>query len=117
MLGIALPHVGAWNTWWDDYGNTAEGFAELNDRISAAARDAGRDPGDILRSACALVTVDGGAGERPIPPGMAPIDGPPDRIAARLRELADAGADEVILVVDPITERSVRRLAEVVALV
>jgi len=117
MLGIALPHVGAWNTWWDDFGNTPEGFAELNATITAAARDAGREPADIQRSACVLVAVDGGAAERPVPPGMAPLDGPPGRIAARLRELAEAGADEAILVVDPITERSVRWLAEVVALV
>jgi alkanesulfonate monooxygenase SsuD/methylene tetrahydromethanopterin reductase-like flavin-dependent oxidoreductase (luciferase family) len=117
MLGIALPHVDAWNTWWDDYGNTAEGFAELNATITAAARDAGRDPADIARSACVLVVLDGGAAERPVPAGIPPLEGPPDRIAARLRELGEAGADEAILVVDPITEESIRRLAEVVALV
>jgi alkanesulfonate monooxygenase SsuD/methylene tetrahydromethanopterin reductase-like flavin-dependent oxidoreductase (luciferase family) len=117
MLGIALPHVDAWNTWWDDYGNTAEGFAELNATITAAARDAGRDPADIARSACVLVVLDGGAAERPVPAGIPPLEGPPDRIAARLRELGEAGADEAILVVDPITEGSIRRLAEVVALV
>ena len=33
-------------------------------------------------------------------------------IAAGLRGLAEAGADEAILVVDPITERSIRTLAE-----
>jgi hypothetical protein len=33
-----------------------------------------------------------------------------------LRELFEAGADEAILVVDPITERSIRELGEVVAL-
>ena len=48
---------------------------------------------------------------------MPPLEGAPDAIAARLRELGEAGADEVILVVDPITEASVRALAEVVALV
>ena len=32
----------------------------------------------------------------------------------RLTELEDAGADEVILVVNPITERSVRALGDVV---
>ena len=46
MLSIALPHVEAWNTWYEDFGNSPEGFAALNDRISAAARDAGRDPSD-----------------------------------------------------------------------
>src|SRR3954469_18925600 len=113
MLGIALPHVDAWNTWYEDYGNTAEGFAALNDRISAAARDAGRAPEEITRSACAFVVLDRDAGERRITPDAPPIEGTPDQIAARIRELADAGADEVILVVSPIDERSIRGLAEV----
>src|SRR6476660_7852650 len=30
MLSIALPHVDWWNTWYDRYGNTVDGFAELN---------------------------------------------------------------------------------------
>ena len=29
MLSIALPHVDSWNTWWEDYGNSVEGFAAL----------------------------------------------------------------------------------------
>jgi len=33
-----------------------------------------------------------------------------DRLAAHLRALAEAGADEAILVVDPITESSIRSL-------
>jgi probable F420-dependent oxidoreductase len=116
VLGITLPHVDAWNTWWDDYGNTVEGFAALDERISAAAREAGRPPEDVERSACVLIALDGG-GERPATPAAPPVTGPPRRIAAHLRELAEAGADEAILVVDPITERSVRALAEAVALV
>jgi alkanesulfonate monooxygenase SsuD/methylene tetrahydromethanopterin reductase-like flavin-dependent oxidoreductase (luciferase family) len=117
MLGLALPHVDAWNTWYEDYGNRAEGFAALNATITAAARDAGRDPSDIRRSACAFVLLDGAAPERPVTPEAPPLRGTPDQLAERLRELADAGADEVILVVSPITERSIRRLAEVVAAV
>ncbi|WP_051223290.1 LLM class flavin-dependent oxidoreductase [Conexibacter woesei] len=116
MLSIALPHADAWNTWWDDYGNTAEGFASLNARISAAAVEAGREPGDILRSACALVMLDESAPERPIIPEAPPITGTPTQIAARLRELHEAGADDIILVVSPITEASIRTLAEAVAL-
>jgi alkanesulfonate monooxygenase SsuD/methylene tetrahydromethanopterin reductase-like flavin-dependent oxidoreductase (luciferase family) len=117
MLGLALPHVDAWNTWYEDYGNRAEGFAALNATITAAARDAGRDPSDIRRSACAFVLLDGAAPERPVTPEAPPLQGTPDQLAERLRELADAGADEVILVVSPITERSIRRLAEVVSAV
>jgi probable F420-dependent oxidoreductase len=117
MLRIALPHVDAWNTWYEDYGNSAEGFAALNARISAAARDVGRAPEDIARSACVFVVLDRGADERRVTERAPPIEGSPDQIAARIRELADAGADEVILVVGPITERSIRTLAEAVALV
>src|SRR4051812_43753541 len=115
MLGLTLPHVDAWNTWYDGYGNDAEGFAELNARISAACEDAGRAPGDVLRSACALVAVGDGEGRRPHDAGAPAIEGTATRIAARLRELGDAGADEVILVLDPITEASIRALGEVVA--
>jgi probable F420-dependent oxidoreductase len=116
MLAMALPHVDAWNTWYEDYGNSPEDFARLNDRISDAAREAGREPGEIHRSACMFVALDGSAGERAITPAAPPVEGSPERIAATLRELADAGADEAILVVSPISERSIRELAEVVAM-
>jgi alkanesulfonate monooxygenase SsuD/methylene tetrahydromethanopterin reductase-like flavin-dependent oxidoreductase (luciferase family) len=113
MLAIALPHVDAWNTWYTDFGNTAEGFAALNERIGAAARDAGRAPEEIERSACVHVVLDRAAVDRPIE--APPLEGTPEQIAARLRELAEAGADEAILVASPITERSIRALGEVVA--
>ena len=38
----------------------------------------------------------------------------PADVASRVRELGDAGADEVILVANPIDERSIGRLAELV---
>jgi probable F420-dependent oxidoreductase len=117
MLGLTLPHVDAWNTWYDDFGNSAEGFATLNDRISDAARSAGRDPAQIQRSACVLVVLDRSDGGRAITPEAQPLEGSSRQIAASLHELAEAGADEAILVVSPITERSIRQLAEVVALV
>jgi probable F420-dependent oxidoreductase len=114
MLRTALPRVDAWNTWYVDYGNSAEGFAALNERVSTAARDTGRDPADIVRSACAFVVLDRAADEREITTEAPPIEGSVGQIAARIRELSDAGADEVILVVSPITERSIRTLAEAV---
>jgi alkanesulfonate monooxygenase SsuD/methylene tetrahydromethanopterin reductase-like flavin-dependent oxidoreductase (luciferase family) len=117
MLSIALPWVHAWNTWYDDYANTAEGFAALNATITAACGAVGRDPATVRRSACAYVVLDRSAGERPITPEAPPIDGPPDAIAARLRELGEAGADEIVLVVNPITERSIRALGAVLAAV
>jgi alkanesulfonate monooxygenase SsuD/methylene tetrahydromethanopterin reductase-like flavin-dependent oxidoreductase (luciferase family) len=116
MLAMTLPHVDAWNTWYEDFGNSPEGFARLNDRVSTAAREAGRDPSAIHRSACVFVVLDRSAGGRPITPDAPPVQGSPERIAATLRELADAGADEAILVVSPIAERSIHELAEVVAM-
>jgi alkanesulfonate monooxygenase SsuD/methylene tetrahydromethanopterin reductase-like flavin-dependent oxidoreductase (luciferase family) len=116
MLAATLPHVDAWNTWYEDYGNSPHGFAQLNERISAAARDAGRDPGDIERSACVFVALGAGSGERTATPDAPPVTGSPREIAALLRELGEAGADEIILVVDPITERSIHELSDVVGL-
>jgi probable F420-dependent oxidoreductase len=113
MLAITLPHVDAWNTWYEDFGNSAEGFAKLNARISEAAEAAGRDPAEVQRSACVLVALDGAAGERPSTPEAPPLEGSSPEIADRLHELAEAGADEVILVVSPISERSIRQLGEV----
>jgi alkanesulfonate monooxygenase SsuD/methylene tetrahydromethanopterin reductase-like flavin-dependent oxidoreductase (luciferase family) len=113
MLSIALPHVQLWNTWFEDFGNTPEGFAELNERISAAAHEAGREPSEIERSACVYISLDDSAPERT--PDAPPLEGSMDRIASRLSEFAEAGADELILVVNPITERSIRDLGEALA--
>jgi len=111
MLRIALPHVDVWNTWFAPYGNTSDGFARANAQVDELARDLGRDPREIERSASVLVAVEGGTGERPR--DVVPVDA--RRVAEHLRELAEAGADEVILVVDPITERSIRLLGEAAA--
>ena len=103
VVGFSSPHVDWWNCWYSWYGNTPSGFAELSARF----------PGDFRRSACVLVTVDGGAGERPLEEGAPPVGAA--ALPAHLRELADAGAHEAILVLDPIDERSVARVAEALA--
>jgi alkanesulfonate monooxygenase SsuD/methylene tetrahydromethanopterin reductase-like flavin-dependent oxidoreductase (luciferase family) len=108
MLAITLPHVDSWNTWFSRYGNTVEGFAAHNAEISRAAEQAGRDPAEIERSACVFVRTGEGPGERTNDDGVAPVE--LDDLRAHLDGLAEAGADEAILVLDPITEASVRRL-------
>jgi probable F420-dependent oxidoreductase len=115
VLSIALPHVDAWNTWYDNYGNTPEGFATLNTTVTDAAAQAERRPEEIARSACVLVVLDRAAGDRTVEHDVTPLEGSPERIAAGLRELAEAGADEAILVASPITEGSIRALGEVEA--
>jgi probable F420-dependent oxidoreductase len=111
MLALGLPHVDAWNTWYLDYGNDPGRFAELNARVSAAAERAGRDPGEVARSACVLVVVDERAYRRPRDGQLRPAEVDPAGLVDHLRALAAAGADEAILVVVPITEESVRDLA------
>jgi probable F420-dependent oxidoreductase len=113
VLAATLPHVDVWNTWFDWYGNTADGFRAKAREIDAACAGAGRDPASLERSACVLVRLDGGA-ERPDEPGVVPLGGSTGEIGAGLRAIADAGADELILVLDPITEGSIRALGPVV---
>jgi probable F420-dependent oxidoreductase len=113
VLRAALPHADAWNVWFDLYGNTPEGFARANEAVTRICAAVGRDPATVARSACVFVVLDRSAPERPIE--VPPLEGGAERIAAGLRELAEAGADEAILVVSPITEGSIRRLGEVLA--
>jgi alkanesulfonate monooxygenase SsuD/methylene tetrahydromethanopterin reductase-like flavin-dependent oxidoreductase (luciferase family) len=111
MLSITLPHVDRWNTWYLWFENTPSKLAELNRTIDEAAERAGRDPAAIERSACLLVELDPGAVQRPRDSDVEAI--PAERLADALRELAEAGADEAILVLRPITEASIRELGDV----
>jgi alkanesulfonate monooxygenase SsuD/methylene tetrahydromethanopterin reductase-like flavin-dependent oxidoreductase (luciferase family) len=110
MLGIALPHVDAWNAWFDWYGNAPDGFANLSKDVDAASVKGGRDPADLVHSACVLVRVGDAPSERQhdVPPVAA------KNLASHLRLLAEAGADEAILVLDPIDERSTRQVANAI---
>jgi probable F420-dependent oxidoreductase len=112
LLRATLPHVDAWNTWFDDIGNAPDGFAERNHHISRIAEEVDRDPADVERSACVLVEVDPASRERPVEPAYPPVA--LEALPAHLRALAEAGADEAILVLSPITEASIRALAETV---
>jgi len=114
VLTAALPHVQAWNTWFDDYGNTPEGFSALNEKVSDVAERLGRAPAEIARSACVLVMLNRSAGERA--PNVPPLEGSMGQISAGIRAMAEAGADEVILVVSPINEGSISALGGALAL-
>jgi alkanesulfonate monooxygenase SsuD/methylene tetrahydromethanopterin reductase-like flavin-dependent oxidoreductase (luciferase family) len=111
MLSIALPHVDWWNTWYAGYGNTVEGFAELSARVSAAAERAGRDPAEVKRSAAVLVELEPDAVRRPRS-DEAIVAVAPEDLHRHLGGLEEAGADEAILILRPITEASIRALAD-----
>ncbi len=117
VLRIALPYADAWNVWYDLYGNTPEGFAEENARVSRLVRETGRRQSDVVRSATAFVTLEGRGRDRPHTRDVRHLTGPPQTIANGLMDLAAAGAEEAILVVSPISERSIRTLGDVIAMV
>lgn len=103
VLAASSPYIDYWNCWYSWYGNTPAGFAKLSATFE----------GTFRRSACVLVTI-GHGGERPPDPGSPPVD--PAFLGEHLRELDAAGADDAILVLDPINERSVATVAKALSL-
>ncbi|HZE28559.1 MAG TPA: LLM class flavin-dependent oxidoreductase [Gaiellaceae bacterium] len=104
VLAAARPHMDWWNCWYSWYGNTPAGFAELSAGVE----------GDFRRSACVLVSIDGGRGERPLEEEAPPVE--LRNLPEHLDALAQAGADEAILVLDPIDEPSVVAVAQALGL-
>jgi probable F420-dependent oxidoreductase len=107
VLAATLPHVDLWNTWYDWFGNTADGFAARMGEIDAASEKAGRDPATLERSACVLVQLDG-RGERRVEEGVTPLRGSSDRVGdeqQRENERADPRRGSDHRSVDPRARR------------
>ncbi|CAN5636628.1 LLM class flavin-dependent oxidoreductase [soil metagenome] len=118
MLAITMPHVDAWNAWFSDTGNRAEGVPDLRQLFDAACRDVGRDPGDVERTVAVQVRMPGGHGRvQGSAEFAAPhaLEGPTPVIVEELRAYVREGIHEVQLVMDPITLGSIRALAPVLA--
>lgn len=113
VLRSSLSIADSWNTWFDWFGNDADGFARLNEHVSSLVSESGRNPSDVRRSACLLVRVEESSSERPDPDGGRAVT--LGDLGAVLLEMDEAGADEVIIVADPITESSMRRLDEAIS--
>ena len=114
MLGITLPHVQAWNAWFTWFGNTPQGYRPMRQRIDEACRAAGRDPSEVERTIALFVSFPGAQGRSMGDLADAeaePISGEPQVLAARLGEFAEEGVAHVQLVLDPITEETIRALA------
>ena len=115
MLAATMPYVAAWNAWYADTNNSPAGVPRLRDVVDEAARAAGRDPSEIERTVAVLVRMPGGTGrvmgDTSDKMAVAPLEGPPEAMAAVLRGYAAEGIGHVQLVVDPITEASVAALA------
>jgi alkanesulfonate monooxygenase SsuD/methylene tetrahydromethanopterin reductase-like flavin-dependent oxidoreductase (luciferase family) len=114
MLGITLPHVAAWNAWFTEFDILAERVPALLERFAAACGRAGRDPGEIEKSVALLLDFGSRA---PRNGSVNAITGTPAAMAGELARIFDAGVDHVQLVLDPITEESIERAADVAAIV
>jgi alkanesulfonate monooxygenase SsuD/methylene tetrahydromethanopterin reductase-like flavin-dependent oxidoreductase (luciferase family) len=119
MLRITAPHIDAWNSWYADTGNSPAGVAPLRDKVDAAAREAGRDPGAIERTVAVQVRMPGGTGrtmgDSDAKQDVAPLQGSPETMAEELRGYAREGIGHVQLVLDPITRESIEGFAPVLA--
>lgn len=114
MLAITLPQVDAWNAWFTWFENTVDGYRELRARIDDACRAAGRDPAGVERTVALFVGFEGARGRQLGDlkrPDTAAIPGDPATLAATLRAFAAEGVAHVQLVLDPITETTIRALA------
>ncbi|MGB8860506.1 MAG: LLM class flavin-dependent oxidoreductase [Ilumatobacteraceae bacterium] len=119
MLSIGLPHVHQWNVWWSIYGNTPEGLAAVVADVRARTEATGRDPDEVEATACVYVQVPGGGGRTMGDPTMAttaPVKGSAREVADQLASFAAVGVAHLQLVVDPITQRSIEWLGDVLSL-
>lgn len=110
MLSITLPYVDAWNVWWSDYGNTPAGFGELKANVDRQALTHGRRPGSVSATCAVFIQLPGGGGRQMGGYGSSPVEpvrGTAAEVADQLKAFAEAGADHIQLVVDPITRDSV----------
>jgi alkanesulfonate monooxygenase SsuD/methylene tetrahydromethanopterin reductase-like flavin-dependent oxidoreductase (luciferase family) len=119
MLQIGVPHIAAWNAWYNTTGNSPAGIPVLRDKVDAAARAAGRDPAEIERTVAVLVQLPGGSGRSIGDDTMSRIPalaGSAEAMAEELRAYARAGIGAVQLVLDPITLESIEAVGSVLEL-
>lgn len=111
MLGITLPHVQAWNSWFSSFDNRASNLPPLLSRVDAACEEAGRDPGEVERSVALMFQF---SRELRLDRSDNPLRGSVAELAEELHACDALGIDEVQLVLDPITLESVELAAAVV---
>jgi probable F420-dependent oxidoreductase len=112
MLRLAARHGDAWNTAW--YGAPDEGLhvamAALEDALAAEARD----PATLARTV-GMIVVDPETGTSN-QDDEASFAGSVDDLADAFDAYAALGVNHLILIIEPMTERSLDRLASAVAL-
>jgi len=111
MLAATLPHVHAWNSWYEDFDNDPGALPTLLDQIDRACAAAGRDPTTLSKTVAVLVQF-GGKALRRNPHN--PIRGSANELAEVFARFEATGIDHLQLVLDPITLESIESAAEAV---
>jgi len=107
---LRVVYLDRWFTW---FGNRPEGVAALRTKVDAACEEAGREPATLERTVAVLVQVGGGEVPRRGGPEEAVEPILAEELGEQLAEFAAEGIGHVQLVIDPITVRSIERLAGV----
>jgi probable F420-dependent oxidoreductase len=112
MLRLVARHADAWNTAW--FGPPDDRLAERLRDLDAALADEGRDPAGLERTVGLIVRdpeqpTDGDADDDT-------FAGSPAELAGLLSAHEQLGFGHAIVILDPMTPRSVERLAEAVRL-
>jgi alkanesulfonate monooxygenase SsuD/methylene tetrahydromethanopterin reductase-like flavin-dependent oxidoreductase (luciferase family) len=118
MLRITLPHVAAWNAWYEWFGNRPGGLAPLLEKVDAVCESVGRNPREIARTVAVLVAPtdpDDRLGWRWRGDAV-PITGTAAEIAEELMAFGERGIHHLQLVLDPIDLASIERCGEILAL-
>jgi len=114
MLRITMPHVDAWNAWFNYFGNTPEGYRANRDLVDAACADVGRDPVTVERTVAVLLALEDRRLIRDFDrESCEPVRGTPEQVADELRAYAREGISEVQLVIDPITAKGIEKLVPI----
>ncbi|MBT8201873.1 MAG: LLM class flavin-dependent oxidoreductase [Acidimicrobiia bacterium] len=116
MLEITAPHMDAWNAWHAWFGNDPARLRPIIQKLEAALRAAGRDPGEVTKTAAALVQVGDGSGRIAGDPSRGvstPITGRSQEIAEKLNEFGAIGVEHLQIVIDPISVGSIKKMADV----
>jgi len=115
MLELTARHADAWNLAW--FGLPDERLARIREELSQACERVGRDPATLSITVGITVRYPQlafAATDAKAPTGPA-LSGTPDEIAAGLAAHAAAGADHVIVALEPATPVALAAFAQAVA--
>jgi alkanesulfonate monooxygenase SsuD/methylene tetrahydromethanopterin reductase-like flavin-dependent oxidoreductase (luciferase family) len=109
MLRLTARHADAWNTAW--YGSPDERLRERLGMFDAAVAAEGRDAGTIMRTVGVIVRDPEHPGADDEDSEDASFTGTVDELTRAIDEYAALGIEHLILILQPMTEASLDRLA------